>query len=179
MIRQRRFQRGFSMVELLVAAFVLGVGILGLTLLQVAAIRVNTSSSNTSRALAIADRTLETTAMEGRRSMLWKTEGRTPASSSYTYVGSTGTVPRYVTLSGKSFTDESAAKATGELVFTVKVTPSETIDAQATVDGASTILGRSTIFTVEVSYIDLVVNKSGTQTSVPRYVRLARRVSHA
>ncbi len=194
MSRTTETQLGFSLVELLVAAFVLGVGVLGLTLLQVSVVKINTSSASTTRGLAVANSLLETAASEGRRSMLWTVEQRAPVVANYTsaYIGPTGTlagtVTRYLTPSGKIFTTLASAQGAGELVYTTTMTPSNTVATSAsiqvlTASGAAqtvtTTLSRSSVFTVEVSWLDSVVSQSGATTNVKRYVRLARRVNHA
>lgn len=182
MTPRRATQEGFSLVEVLVAAFVLAIGILGLTMLQVFAIRTNTSSGSMTKALAIANRTLETIALEGRRSMLWKTEGRTPKVSTTTFLG-TAPVTRFITTSGKVFTSETAAVATGEMVFTVNVVPSEVMVARGTVMVGSIStpvdVGFSSLFSVDVRFLDQVVTTGGATKSINRTVRLARRISHA
>lgn len=180
---RRKPEAGFSLVELLMAAFVLGIGILGLTMLQLLTIRTNISSANMTRALGVAHRTLETVAMEGHRSMLWKTEGRAAvptAGTTYTYLGQ-GKVTRYITGSGAILDSESAAKASGEVYYTVVVESSDTITATTMVSSVPTPLGlgKSSVFNVTVSFTDEIITKDGVTKILPRTVRLARRVSHA
>lgn len=173
-------ESGFSIVELLAAAFILAVGIMGLTMLQLMAIRANTSSTNMTRAVAVAERTLETVSMEGRRTMLWSSEGKAPVDGSTVFLNQ-GTVTQYVTAGGLTFTSESAAKGSGDVYFTVTLTPGDVFLSEVK-DAAGTVIQtvRNAVFTVEVTYTDQIINKStGGTTVVPRAVRLARRVSYA
>lgn len=175
-------ESGFSIVELLATAFILAVGIMGLTMLQLLAIRANTSSANMTRAVAVAERVLETVAMEGRRTLLRMAEGASPEISATAYLSADNTgLKRYVTASGLTFDSENRAKTCGETYFTVTLTRSggtETIPVVIPAAEGGVVVYNS-LFTVEVAYTDQVLNRSTGQTTViPRVVRLARRVSH-
>lgn len=66
-----RAQRGFSMVEMLMAAFVLAIGILGLSMLQTMSLRSTTSSRGLNTAVLVAERVLDEIEANGRNSQLY------------------------------------------------------------------------------------------------------------
>jgi prepilin-type N-terminal cleavage/methylation domain-containing protein len=61
----RSHQRGFSMLEVLLTAFILGVALLGLTALQTITIKSNTNSRNRTTAVLSGQAALEAISMEG------------------------------------------------------------------------------------------------------------------
>lgn len=61
-------QGGFSMIELLIAAVILAVGILGLTSLQVMAVKTNTGTRALNTAVDIGNQILDNAATESRLS---------------------------------------------------------------------------------------------------------------
>lgn len=73
-----RTQAGFSLVELLMVAFILGVGMLGLAALQTAAIRAGGGSRNRDAAAYLANNVLESLATDGRTCSSLRTNGATP-----------------------------------------------------------------------------------------------------
>ena len=63
-------QAGFSMVEMLMAAFIMAVGILGLSALQVMALKSTRGSRSLSTAILVAEQILDRAELEGRLSWL-------------------------------------------------------------------------------------------------------------
>lgn len=63
-------QRGFSLVEMLLTAFILAVGIMGLTLLQVMAMKGARGGSSLSTAIQVGEDVLDRIELEGRLSWL-------------------------------------------------------------------------------------------------------------
>lgn len=63
-------QSGFSMVEMLMTAFILAVGILGLTMLQTMSLKASRGSRSMSVAVLVAEQVLDQVEMEGRLSWL-------------------------------------------------------------------------------------------------------------
>lgn len=63
---RRRGQAGFTLVELLVTAFILGVGILGLSLLQVMSIKASRGGRSLSTASLVAEKVMDQVELEGR-----------------------------------------------------------------------------------------------------------------
>jgi prepilin-type N-terminal cleavage/methylation domain-containing protein len=74
-----RAERGFTLVELLVVALILGVGLLGLAALQVMAVRSGGGSRQRAAAAYVARSILDRAAQEGAQSYLYRTENLTPA----------------------------------------------------------------------------------------------------
>jgi prepilin-type N-terminal cleavage/methylation domain-containing protein len=70
-------QNGFSMIEMLLAAFILSIGILGLALLQAMSLRASRGSSNLGTAVLIAERIMAQIEQEGRLTWLNTTEENT------------------------------------------------------------------------------------------------------
>jgi prepilin-type N-terminal cleavage/methylation domain-containing protein len=71
---QRARERGFSMVEMLLAALILAVGILGLTMLQAMGLRYMRGSHNLTLATQLAEQTLDQVEQEGRSTWLNATD---------------------------------------------------------------------------------------------------------
>jgi len=63
-------ERGFSMVEFLMAAFILAIGLLGLASLQLMALRTTTSSRGISTAILVSEGVMERINSEARQSYL-------------------------------------------------------------------------------------------------------------
>ena len=61
---------GFSMIEMLLAAVIMGVGILGLSTLMAMSLKANTSSRSLTTAVQLAERTLDEAEFEGRNSLI-------------------------------------------------------------------------------------------------------------
>ena len=66
----RKGQAGFSMIEFLVAAVILAVGILGVTLMQVMSLKAARGSRSLTTATLLAERILDQVEMEGRLTWL-------------------------------------------------------------------------------------------------------------
>lgn len=66
----RTRQAGFSMVELLMAAFILAIGLLGLAALQLMALRATRGSQNQGLAIQLAEKIMDQVELEGRETYL-------------------------------------------------------------------------------------------------------------
>lgn len=73
--RTRSKETGFSLVELLVTAFIMGVGLLGLAMLQTLSLRQNTGSRSLSTAILIAEGILDDAQARGRAARLFSQQG--------------------------------------------------------------------------------------------------------
>lgn len=62
----RQHQAGFSMLEMLMATFILSIGILGLSMLQVMSLRASRGGRNLTTAVQVAEQVLDQIEMEGR-----------------------------------------------------------------------------------------------------------------
>lgn len=69
-MRRPRSQAGFSMVEMLVAAFIMAVGLLGLTALMTMSLRTITGSKSLSTAVQLAEQIMDQVELEGRLTYL-------------------------------------------------------------------------------------------------------------
>lgn len=67
-------QAGFSMVEMLMAAFILAIGILGLTMLQTMSLRTARGGQNLRIAVQLAEQVMDQTELEGRLTYLNATD---------------------------------------------------------------------------------------------------------
>lgn len=163
----RTGQVGFSMVEMLMAAFILAIGLLGLAMLQAMAIRSASSGKNLTTAVRIAERVMDQVEMEGRLSWLNITDSSytSPASLAQLRFIGQGTVYLGYDVDGAATT--SAPVSSKPSAFFV-VTESE-----SAVSTAST--GSLSDYTVKVEFTE-AVDASGTL--VNRNVTLVRRVSH-
>ena len=159
-------QAGFSMVEMLVAAFILAIGILGLTLLQTMSLRATRGSQNLGIAVLLAEKVMDQVELEGRETYLNATI--TQYANPGALVGilymkpATTSVPEYYKIdptTGQSIPAATAADA----LFTVTMTKS----AYAAGTGLSDV-------TVSVVFTDSV---NATQT-ITRTATVTRRILH-
>jgi len=68
--RARATQAGFSMVEMLMTAFILAIGLLGLALLQTMSLRASRGNRSATTAVLLADQIMDQVEMEGRLTWL-------------------------------------------------------------------------------------------------------------
>lgn len=162
-------QSGFSMIEMLMAAFILAVGILGLTMLQVMSLRAARGSRSLTAAVQVADRVMDQVEMEGRLTWLNVTDTQytvpTPLTG-LTYIG-VDSVTQTFTIKGLEPNPSAALPEDQVPFFTVTTVRS------APVAGAAT--GQMRDYTVQVNFVDTV---DATNTAVTRSVTLTRRILH-
>ena len=70
LIRTYRGQSGFTMIEMLISAVILAIGILGLTLLQTMALRATRGSQDLGIAIQLAEKVMDEVELEGRLTYL-------------------------------------------------------------------------------------------------------------
>jgi len=179
--RGSRAQDGFSMVEMLMAAFVLAIGLLGLASLQVMSMKATRGGKSLNSAVQVAERVMDQIEMEGRLSWLNVTDSAyaTPTAldtlsyigKNYSKVGETEDYSGKLYLvfddQGKALSDTPTAggeKPTGRYVATITAT--------APVAGST---GRISDFTVTIEFADQV-DKS--KQPIQRTVSLTRRILH-
>lgn len=119
---QERTQSGFSMIELLMTAFILAVGILGLTALQSLALTAATRSKGYNGAVAVAGHILEDIESQARQRWLIITNDPTAAFPVYTPDYFAGVdVTENFTFNGH-YPDASAANPVDRNIFFTVVT---------------------------------------------------------
>lgn len=165
----RTKQSGFSMVEMLMTAFILAIGILGITMLQVMSMRAAGGSRNLGIAVQLAEQVMDEVELEGRTTYLNanNTNYTTPGSLvGMQYINQTAK-NEYFKLDATS--GQAVAASASDALFTVTMSQ----EVAATVNGQST--GLSDV-QVQVTFFD-VVNPS-THKLIPRTVTIARRILH-
>lgn len=91
----RRSQAGFSIVELLVAAFIMAVGLLGLAALETVALQSGTRSKGFNTAILVAGQVLETAESQGRQTQLALVNSQTPPVYAPNYFSGNPVVERF------------------------------------------------------------------------------------
>ena len=165
----RRLEAGFSMVEMLMTAFVLAIGILGLTMLQVMSMQSSKGGRNLTTAVQVADRVMDQVEQEGRLSWLNLTDTQYTAPTALTtlkYVGVASLTESY-NIKGEAPDAAATDPADHDPFFTVTTT-------QAALSGAATT-GQMHDYTVLVEFFDAVTSSN---TPIKRSVTLTRRILH-
>lgn len=168
-------QAGFSIVELLMTAFILAVGILGLSMLQVMSIRASRGSRSLSTGTQLADRLMDQVEMEGRLTMLDITDSQLttktvfPSSSGPRYVNQANPVTETFDINGNV-----VAGTAPEKYFTTTTTRQNAgLGAALVVDAGRNKQMHD--FTVTVDFNDTV---DATHTVIHRNVSITRRIIH-
>lgn len=163
-------QRGFSVIELLVAAFIMGIGLLGLATLQVMTIRTSGTSSRMSDAVRIGEMVMEQASAEGTQSLLGLKYGGAGAGPT-TYVSMGGPLTQFYAYG----TPTSSSQGAGPIVQVNSASGAVfTVVVRRTVQTNSVGFGGISRFDVDVTFTE-VVNTS----PVTRTVRNFREVAHA
>ena len=157
-------QRGFSMVEMLMTAFILAVGIMGLTLLQVMSLKGARGGKSLGTAVQVGETIMDQIEMEGRLSWLNITASQLAAPAALgtlTYINQAHPTQYFNTL--------------GEMTLTPAVDGFYKVNNTYINVGAA---GTGTIsdFTVNVTFSDQV--NPATGLAIPRTVTITRRILH-
>ncbi|WLT32907.1 prepilin-type N-terminal cleavage/methylation domain-containing protein [Geothrix sp. PMB-07] len=157
----RTRQYGFSMIEFLITAFVLAVGVLGLALLQVMSIRSSSGSRALNTAVMVGEGVLESIQSEGRQRMLFlKFSGTAPAT---TYFGPDPITQYY------AFDGTLMASSTNSF-FTAVISSVDVVAISAA--------GGTKRFTLVLTYTD-TPNPANPTATITRTVTLTRQVAYA
>ena len=181
--RRRASQAGFSMVEMLMAAFILAVGVLGLSMLQTMSLKATRGSKSLTNAVQIADRIIDQIESEGRLSWLNLTAtdfGPPGALPTLTFVNKGAT--QYLaynetydaTTNLTSVAPATNAPVAGKPALSPTVRYVATIVERATVTVAGGT-GATTTYEVTVEFAD-DVNSAGARTV--RTVNISRSILH-
>lgn len=164
-------QRGFSLVEMLMTAFILAVGVMGLTLLQVMSLKAARGGKSLSTAVQVGEAVMDRIEMEGRLSWLNVTDDQYKIHgtlSNLNFVNKTTlTAPLTFNLKGQVPNSSSADPAENTPFFSVNMVRTP-VSAVAT--------GAISDFTVTVTFADAV--NPTTNTPINRTVTITRRVVH-
>ena len=175
----RHSQRGFSLIEMLAAAFIMAIGLLGILTLQMMAIRATRGTTNMSTAARIAGQIIDQAELEGRLSWLNITDGNKAAPS----LGDlAGFQLKYIVLdSGKGLeqaynikgdlVDSNSADPTVNTAFFTVVTRRESVSTAV----AANPVGAMSDFRVRVTFADVV---GANKQVVTRTFNLSRRIIH-
>ncbi|MBI4911425.1 MAG: prepilin-type N-terminal cleavage/methylation domain-containing protein [Acidobacteria bacterium] len=179
MQRVRTSQSGFSMVEMLMAAFILAVGILGLSMLQLMSMRAARGSRSLTTAVQIADHIMDRLELEGRLSYLTLTDtalAAPAAMGTLNYI----TQPTVTRLFNKDGVDVASVPPPADVtpIFTVTTTLVAGVNNIPVRNAAGAQIGLMGFddYQVVVRFEDELA--AGTATKVQRTVNLTRRILH-
>jgi len=168
-------QSGFSMVEMLMTAFVLAIGLLGLCMLQTLSLRAGRGSRSLTTAVHVGNAVLDQVEMEGRLSWLNLNEtnltGQSNANLNLVYIPlapGASAPAQYFNAQG-NLVDPTSADPTVKNNFFTVVT--QHVDDVGNVAG----IGQVSDFTVVVQFADTV---NASNAPVQRSVVLTRRITH-
>jgi len=166
-------QAGFSMVEMLMTAFVLAIGLLGLAMLQAMSLRASRGSRSMATAVQVAEGIMDSIEMEGRLSWLNATTSPYTGPSlanlptlMYVTIPAGQPLTQHYNLMGDTPNPTSTDPAQSNPFFTATITQ---------VPDPAAVAGGLSDFTVVVSFADTV---GATQAAVTRKVTLIRRIVH-
>lgn len=164
--RRSKGQSGFTIIEMLMTAFILSVGILGLSMLQVMSLKVSRGGRSLTSAVQVADHVLDQVEMEGRLTWLDLTD------SQYT-IPSTFTTLRYVRQAAPvldTFDINGGIPAAPAAVF-------YNVSTQRTdLPQPNAVTGQVHDFTVTVTFSD--TTNPTTHLPINRTVSVTRRIVH-
>ena len=165
---EKRSQAGFSIVEMLVAAVILAVGILGVSLLQLMAMRASLGGRALASADQVAGRILDQVENEGRLTWLNVTTTETltpPTLANLQYLNKAQPLTQYYDLNG-NYLGTTQGSPTTFYTAVVTTTP---------VDSATGTMGGMVDCQVQVQWIERVTTGNA---AVPRSLTLVRRILH-
>lgn len=170
-------QAGFSMVEMLMTAFILAIGLLGLCMLQTMALRGSRGSRSLTTAVRVASAVLDQVAMEGRLSWLNVTDSPLTNQSNanlalkYLPVGVGNAMPiEYFNSEGSPVNADSTEASLNTPFYTVTTTY---VSDVGNAGGGG--VGQVSNFSVVVQFSDAV---DASNAKVQRQVVLTRRITH-
>jgi len=166
-------QAGFSMVEMLMTAFVLAVGLLGLTMLQVMSMKASRGSRSLTTAIQVAEQVMDQAELEGRLSWLNITDTNNAAPAltdlpdiKYIVIPADGDLVETYNARGGVTNATSPDPVEQNTFFTVTTT-------RVPFDAAAT--GRISDISVQVQFVDDV---DASNAPIQRTISLTRRILH-
>jgi prepilin-type N-terminal cleavage/methylation domain-containing protein len=156
-------EAGFSMIEMLMAAFILSIGLLGLAALQVMVVKSGTVSKSRTTAIQVGQAILEAIDTEARQQRLFRTfdPGNASIPGLSTYFGGTAITGTY-NIYGTPVNSSSSDPLEKATLFTTS-----TLGTQVAT-GASATSGKTYQFAVTVNFTDTPnsANPTGTTRSM-------------
>ena len=172
---RRRGQAGFSMIEMLMTAFIMAIGILGLTMLQVMSLKASRGGRSLSTAVLVGEHVMDEVEMEGRLSWLNATDQYTGTSTAvdlpnlrYVSIPDGGT--RLETFNSKGGPPLGNPDPADNTVY-FRVTTGRVVSVAT----SATTNGALSNFTVQVLFVDQLTSGGA---NIQRTVTLTRRVLH-
>lgn len=181
LMSRRQPEGGFTLIEMVLAAFVIAVGLLGLTMLQTMALRTSSSGSRMAKAVRLGDGLLDNIANEGRLrrlvSQFQDPNMATRLSATVYFRADFQRQNLYFdasdTLLGSNANADPTSGRPAGTVFTAIVTPVVRADAPTGIQGMDV-----KTFQVVVEYLE-VPNPSNAAATFKRSATLTRTVGHA
>jgi prepilin-type N-terminal cleavage/methylation domain-containing protein len=169
-------QAGFSMIEMLMTAFVLAIGLLGLCMLQAMSLRVSRGSRSLETAVQVAEGVMDQVEMEGRLTWLNTTDSNSSTSNTnanlpnliYLSLAQNGTLTQTFNLWGDAPLSSSTDPAAKNPFFTA-------VTKHVADVGTNGGTGQVSDYSVTVTFSDTV---AGSGAAVVRTVNLTRRIIH-
>jgi prepilin-type N-terminal cleavage/methylation domain-containing protein len=169
---RRRGQAGFSMIEMLMTAFIMAIGILGLTMLQVMSLKASRGGRSLSTAVLVGEHVMDQVEMEGRLSWL-------NATGKYTGTSNAVDLPnlKYISLVDGGTRPDSFNSKGGPPLGNPDPADNATYFNVVTGRAGSVVAtnGALSDFTVTVTFTDQLT-QAGAQ--IQRNVTLTRRILH-
>lgn len=175
---ESRRQAGFSMIEMLMAAFILAIGILGLTALQTMSVKAATGSRGLNTAVLVAERVMDEIEANGRNCLLY-VQSAVPGDPVTAHLSDVFTSPSRVPPAAPNRTYNFAGRINAadpvdpNPYFSLYIQPDITVGA-AHPGVVAPVAGLGGIANMTV-----VVQWTETAGAAPRQVALSRRVSYA
>jgi Tfp pilus assembly protein PilV len=169
-LRARAGETGFSMIEMLMTAFILAIGLLGLCMLQTMSLRAARGGTSLTTAVHVADAVMEQVEQEGRISWQNMISASPTTLPNLEYI--TLAVGAKVTQTFNQHGDVSQANATDPTVssqlFKVTTTNLQNV-------GIALGTGQVSDYLVQVQFAE---STSGAGVPVQRTVMVTRRILH-
>lgn len=165
-IQRRRREAGFSLVELLVAAFIMAVGLLGLAALETVALKSNTRSRGYNTGVLVASQVLDSAEAQARQSLQVQTNGGT-VTYGIDYFANAPVVERFTFKGARP--DPAAVNAVDRNAYFTATTTS------ANAGNYSGATGRLAVVTTVVTFQEALSQGSALVT---RTITLSRNINH-
>lgn len=179
---KRNAQSGFSMIEMLMTAFILAIGILGLSMLQIMSLKASRGGRSLTTAVQVGEGIMDQIEMEGRLSWLNSTDTQLKQASItpiavLQYVNHALPVTNYFDINGTA-TASAADPKTFYTVVTDHAVPPPTappnhIAVPPPPDSGPMMMDD---YIVTVNFVDAV--DPVTHAPIPRAVNITRRILH-